>query len=142
MTPPCVPPHGGGRQRGATLVEFAFAWPLLLLAVLGAVEVTLWALESHAARTAALAGARSGTANGQAVALEVITPFLIGTSARAWCPGFAIPKPPGVWVCSRTAAGGGSEVLVGGSVPALVPLHNARSLPISADVVVPVEAFR
>ena len=45
-------------------MEFALAWPVVLLLVLGAVQLAIWASESAAARGAALAGARAGTVAG------------------------------------------------------------------------------
>jgi len=41
-------------------MEFALAWPVALVLVLGAVETAVWGSELFAARSAALAGARAG----------------------------------------------------------------------------------
>src|SRR4029077_6633293 len=53
-----------GGERGTALMEFALAWPIVLLLVLGAVEMAVWGSESASAREAALAGARAGTVAG------------------------------------------------------------------------------
>lgn len=132
-------------QRGGTLVEFAIAWPVALLIVLGAVELSVWGSEVYAARTAALAGARAGsTAGGTAaiasdVALRSLTRSLVGVTPGAWCPGQS-STPPAVWVCA-TDLGASMQVDVGGSVPALVPLLLGEGLPLHAHVVLQKEAY-
>jgi hypothetical protein len=132
------------RQDGAALVDFALAWPLMLLAVFACVQLAIWGAEEHAARSAALAGARAGSAAGAGtdaateVTLNALGPSLFAIKAVAWCPGSA-PAPPGVWVCSRNRPAGVS-VDVGGSVPALVPLVGA-GLPIAASASMGKEAF-
>ena len=133
------------RQLGTALAEFAITWPVLLLTVLGAVEVATWSAEAAAARSAALAGAHAGAVAGatpaaaQAVTIAVLGPALIGTRPRSWCPGQGSPPP--VWVCA-TDGGAAMEVVVGGSVPALVPIVPGHSgLPISADARTPKEVF-
>jgi hypothetical protein len=138
---------GRGGQRGTALAEFAVAWPVLLLAVLGAIELSVWSAEAFAARSAALSGARAGAVAGggaaiaQAVALTALRPSLAGAPLTGWCPQPSRPPPPGVWVCGRDL-GGAIEVLVGGAVPALVPLVPGRSgLPLAADVAVPKAVF-
>ena len=133
------------RMRGTALVEFALAWPVALLLVLGCVELSVWGVESYAAQSAALAGARAasasdaGTGIGEQVTLRSLAPSLAGTAAAAWCPG-AQPAPAGVWVCA-TDRGQSVEVAVGGLVPALVPLLGARGLPIHADASMERERF-
>jgi Flp pilus assembly protein TadG len=134
-------------QRGTALVEFAVAWPVLLLAVLGAIELSVWSAEASAARSAAVSGARAGAVAGggaaiaQAVALAALRPSLAGAPLTGWCPKASRPPPPGVWVCGRDL-GSAIEVLVGGAVPALVPLVPGRSgLPLAADVAVPKAVF-
>src|SRR5579864_2580639 len=120
-------------------MEFALAWPVAPLLVLGCVELAVWGTESHAARNAALAGARAASAAGadpragEVVALRTLGPSLAGASPVAWCPG-AGPEPTGVWVCAYDK-GLTVEVKVGGSVPALVPLLGSTGLPLHADVV-------
>jgi hypothetical protein len=126
-------------------MEFALAWPVALLLVLGAVETAVWASEVFAARSAALAGARAGAvaganpANVVEVTLRTLSPSLVGVTASAWCPGESLPLPA-VWVCARDL-GDAISVDVGGVVPALVPIVNQGGLPLHAHVVVEKETF-
>jgi hypothetical protein len=138
-------PTWWGGQRGTALMEFALAWPIVLLLVLGAVEMTVWESESAAAREAALAGARAGTAAGAGidvaaqVTLRALSVSLVGVSASAWCP--RDPKrAPALWVCA-TDLSAALEVDVGGSVPSLVPIVPGRGLPIRAHIVLDKERF-
>lgn len=137
--------HFEGRERGTALVEFALAWPIVLLLVLGAVELAVWESEAAAARYAAVAGARAGTAAGagavvaSAVTLRVISASLVGTTASQWCPTDARPEPA-VWVCA-TDTGAAVQVDVGGSVPSLVPLVAGGGLPVRAHAQLRKEAF-
>ena len=130
-------------QRATALVEFALAWPVLLLATLGATELAIWSGEAAGARSAALAGARAGAVAGggpavaQQVAVRVLSTVVAGTTVSAWCGG---GTPPAVWVCGKDL-GGSIEVTVGGSVPALVPLLGRGGLPLHADARVPKEVF-
>jgi hypothetical protein len=127
------------------MVEFALAWPVALLLVLGSVEVAVWATESSAARAAALAGARSASVPGArpqtaaAVTMHVLAPSLVGVQANAWCPGQGGERPP-LWVCARDL-GSAVQVDVGGLVPALVPLGPGGGLPLHAHVVLQKETF-
>ncbi|MFI5284199.1 MAG: TadE family protein [Candidatus Dormibacterales bacterium] len=139
---------GCGRQtrgRGAALVEFALAWPLALLVVLGSVELAVWGVEAYAARAAALAGARAGSVAGVlpetavAVARRALNPSLVGASAGAWCPGQP-PPAPAVWICAKDL-GSAIEVVVGGDAPAPVPLTGGHGLPLGADIVLQKEVF-
>jgi hypothetical protein len=132
-------------SRGAALMEFALAWPIVLLLVLGAVEVTVWAGESASARDAALSGARAGTVAGAGVIVAVtvtihaMSASLVGVSASAWCQGD--PRPaPALWVCA-TDLGASLQVDIGGSVPSLVPIVPGRGLPIRAHAVLGKERF-
>ncbi len=126
------------------MLEFALAWPVLLLSILAALEIGLWSEEAFAARSAALAGARAGSAAGATPALaarvtaSALGPALFGARVAAWCPGAPAP-PSDAWVCALDRSTD-VEVRVGGSVPALVPLPAAR-LPLRADVVLPKERF-
>jgi hypothetical protein len=126
-------------------MEFALAWPIALLLVLGAVETAVWGSEVFAARSAALAGARAGAVAGAGVGVAVevtlrtLSPSLVGVAASAWCPGESRPLPA-VWVCAQDL-GPSIEVDVGGVVPALVPIVWDRGLPLRADIVVQKEAF-
>jgi len=138
--------HLEGREQGTALVEFALAWPIVLLLVLGGVELAVWESEAAAARYAAVAGARAGTAAGagavvaaSAVTLRVISASLVGTTASQWCPTDARPAP-GVWVCA-TDTGAAVQVDVGGSVPSLVPLVAGGGLPVRAHAQLRKEAF-
>lgn len=130
-------------MRGSTLVEFALAWPVALVLLLGAVQVALWAGESFAARAAALAGARAGTvAGGSAdvaakVAIRALRPTVLGAFVTASC---ASPPRSGLEVCARDR-GDELEVDVAGVVPALVPLAPDGGLPVSARVVLQKETF-
>jgi len=132
-------------MRGAAMVEFALAWPVALLLVLGSVELAVWASESFAARSAALAGARAAAVAGAntqaatAVTIHVLAPSLVGGSAVSWCPGQGGAQPP-LWVCARDI-GTAVQVDVGGSVPALVPLAPGRGLPLRAHVALQKESF-
>ena len=131
--------------RGAALVEFALAWPVVLLLVLTCVEMAVWSAEAQAARAAALAGARAATPAAaqpelaSAITVRVLDASLVGVVAAPWCPGSS-GSIPQVWVCARER-GGAIEVIVGGAVPALVPMIGAVGLPLRADAVLPKEAF-
>lgn len=132
-------------MRGTALMEFALAWPIALVLVLGAVETAVWGTEVFAARSAALAGARAGAVVGvsPAVAVEVtvrtLSPSLVGVTASGWCPDSSRPIPA-VWVCARDL-GSAVQVDIGGVVPALVPIVHEGGLPLSAHVVIQKEAF-
>jgi Flp pilus assembly protein TadG len=135
------------RQSGSALLEFAIAWPVALLLVLGSVQLAVWGSEAFAAKQAALAGARAGSAAGgtaelaRSAALASLRPALVGTTAGAWCPSSA-GGPPSVWVCVTWSAAT-VEVRVGGSVPALLPLlPGAAGLPLGADMALDRETFR
>jgi hypothetical protein len=138
-------PRWWGGQRGTALMEFALAWPIVLMLVLGAVEMAVWASESASARDAALAGARAGTVAGAGVdvaagvTMRVMSSSLVGVSASAWCPRDPAPAPA-LWVCA-TDLGTSLEVDVGGSVPALVPIVPGRGLPLRAHAVLDKERF-
>ena len=131
-------------DRGAAFLEFALAWPVALLLVLGSVELAVWGSESFAARSSALAGARAGSVAGSnpgvaaLVTIRALSPSLVGVQAGIWCPGKGGVSPP-VWVCA-TDLGPSVQVDVGGSVPALVPIR-AAGLPLHAHVAVRKEAF-
>jgi hypothetical protein len=133
------------RRRGAAILEFALAWPVALVLALGCVELAVWAAESFAATSAALAGARAASVagssprTGEIVAMRVLSPSLVGVRAGAWCPGQP-EAPPAVWVCA-TDMGLAVRVDVGGSVPALVPLGLGQGLPLHARVEIQKEAF-
>ena len=133
-------------KRGTALMEFALAWPIVLLLVLGAVQLAVWESESAAAHEAALAGARAGTVVGARletavhVAIRAMSASLVGVVASAWCPKDLEPRPA-LWVCA-TDLGAALEVDVGGSVPAIVPLVSSDGLPIRAHVVLDKEGFR
>jgi Flp pilus assembly protein TadG len=132
-------------SRGSALVEFALAWPIVLLLVLGSVELAVWASEAAAARGAAMAGARAGTVAGanadvaSAVAARSLSASLIGVKAAVWCPGHATWPPP-VWVCAIDL-GSTLRVDVGGTVPSLVPLVSGLGLPLKAHVALDKETF-
>lgn len=132
-------------MAGTALMEFALAWPVALVLVLGAVETAIWGSETFAAQSSALAGARAGAVVGAsseiavAVTLRSIAPSLVGVTAASWCPQESRPAPP-VWVCARDL-GSAIEVDVGGVVPALVPIVHERGLPLSARAVVVKEVF-
>lgn len=132
-------------MRGTALMEFALAWPVALLLVLGAVETAVWATETFAARSAALAGARIGAIAGTpadraaTVTLRTLLPSLVGVTAATWCPGQS-GRPPDVWVCA-TDLGSAIQVDVGGSVPALVPIVSRSGIPLHAHVVLDKETF-
>lgn len=137
-------PTWGGR-RGTALMEFALAWPIVLLLVLSAVQVTVWESESAAARYAALAGARAGTVAGAGVdaaaqvTLRALSSSLVGVSGSVWCPRDPT-RAPALWVCA-TDLGAALEVDVGGSVPSLVPIAPGRGLPLHAHAVLDKEGF-
>jgi TadE-like protein len=126
-------------------MEFALAWPIVLLIVLGTVEMAVWASEAAAARDAALAGARAGTVAGASedvatrVTLRVMSASLVGVRASAWCPPGTKPAPA-VWVCAIDH-GEVMQVDVGGAVPSLVPLVPGQGLPVRAHVVLNKEKF-
>jgi hypothetical protein len=132
-------------QRGAAILEFALAWPVALLLVLGCVELAVWGAESFAARSAALAGARAAAVVGSnprivaLVTIRALSPSLVGVKADVWCPGEVGAAPP-VWVCA-TDQGPAMQVEVGGSVPALVPIGPGQGLPLHARVEIQKERF-
>jgi hypothetical protein len=127
------------------MLEFALAWPLALLLVLGCVELAVWGAESFAARSAALAGARAASVAGSnpriaaLVTIRALSPSLVGVQPGVWCPGQG-EAPPHVWVCA-TDLGLVVQVDVGGSVPALVPVGPGQGLPLHAHVAIPKEMF-
>ena len=133
-------------RSGSALLEFAIAWPVALLLVVGTVQLAIWGTEVYAVRQAALAGARAGsgvgggTAVGLAASLEVLRPSLVGVSPAAWCPGQ--PRPPRLWVCVRESASL-TQVTIRGTVPGLLPLlPGGLWLPVGADVALPRETFQ
>jgi len=132
-------------MRGTALMEFALAWPVAILLVLGAVETAVWGSEVYAARSAALAGARAGAVVGAGaaaaaeMAIRTLSPSLVGVGASVWCPRDSRARPE-VWVCARDL-GNAVEVEIGGEVPALVPILSGGGLPIRARVIVPKEIF-
>ncbi len=132
-------------MRGTALMEFALAWPVAVLLVLGAVETAVWAAETSAARSAALAGARVGAIAGApldraaSVTLRTLSPSLVGVTAALWCPGQP-GQSPSVWVCAIDL-GPAIQVDVGGSVPALVPIASWSGIPLEAHVVLEKETF-
>jgi Flp pilus assembly protein TadG len=132
-------------RRGAAILEFALAWPVALLLVLGCVELAVWGAESFAAWAAALAGARAASVAGanpriaEIVTMRVLSPSLVGVQAGAWCPG-QVGAAPVVWVCAKDQ-GATVQVDVGGSVPALVPIGFGRGLPLRAHVEIQKETF-
>lgn len=134
------------RMRGTALMEFALAWPIVLLLVLGAVQIAVWESEAAAAHDAALAGARAGTVAGAGVetaarvAIRAISASLVGVTASVWCPRDSEPVPV-LWVCA-TDLGAALEVDVGGSVPPVVPIVPGRGIPIHAHVALDKEGFR
>ena len=135
-------------SRGAAILEFALAWPLVLLVALGAVQLAVWSAEVESAHFAAAAGARVGSAVGadQAtatqVALAALRPSLVGARAVAWCPGQGSPPGPGVLGVCTTRSSLGTTVTIAGSVPALVPLvPGAYGLPVWGHTALPLEAF-
>ena len=126
-------------------MEFALAWPIVLLLVLGTVEMAVWESESASAREAAIAGARAGTVAGAGVAvaagvtLRAMSSSLVGVSASVWCPRDPAPAPA-LWVCA-VDLGTALEVDIGGSVPSLVPIVPGRGLPLHAHVVLDKDTF-
>ncbi len=132
-------------HRGAAILEFALAWPVALLLVLGSVELAVWGAESFAARSAALAGARAASvadSNPRIAALvtvRALSPSLVGVKADLWCPG-EDGAPPAVWVCAMDQ-GAAIQVDVGGSVPTLVPIGPRQGLPLHAHVEIQKEVF-
>ena len=133
-------------SSGTALMEFALAWPIVLLLVLGAVQLAIWESQSAAARDAALAGARAGTVVGAGtdvagrVALRTISAALVGAGAAVWCPADS-RRQPMLWICA-TDLGSALRVDVGGSVPSLVPIVPGKGIPIRASVVLDKEGFR
>ena len=132
-------------MRGTALIEFALAWPIALLLVLGAVEITVWGSEAFVAQSAALAGARAAAVAGAtpAVAVEVarrtLSPSLVGVTSSGWCPGES-RTPAAIWICASDL-GSAIDVEVGGTAPAIVPFVNQSGLPLHAHVVIQKEAF-
>jgi hypothetical protein len=132
-------------MHGTALVEFALAWPIALLLALGTVETAVWASETFAAQSAALAGARSAAGAGgtpdaaAAMTQRVLSPSLVGVAATKWCPGES-PVSPALWICARDL-GDAMQVEIGGVVPAIVPLVTQTGLPLRARAVVQKESF-
>lgn len=133
-------------KRGTALMEFALAWPIVLLLVLGAVQIAVWESEAAGAHDAALAGARAGAVAGAGVgtaarvAIRAMSASLVGITASAWCPRDSEPAPL-LWVCA-TDLGAELQVDVGGSVPPVVPIVPGDGIPIRAHVVLEKEGFR
>ena len=73
-------------------MEFALAWPLVLLLLLAAIQIAVYGVEAYSARAAALLGARVGSEAGGgrlpagAAALHALGPALVGAAAAQWCP--------------------------------------------------------
>lgn len=134
-----------GSRRGAAILEFALAWPVALLLALGCVELAVWSVESFAARSAALAGARAAAVAGSTpqiaalVTIRALSPSLVGVQAGAWCPEQGGDAPP-VWVCAMDL-GPAIQIDVGGSVPSLVPVGLGNGLPLHAHIEMQKEAF-
>ena len=132
-------------SRGTALMEFALAWPIVLLLVLGAVQLAIWASESAAARGAALAGARAGTVAGAGsdvaarVTLNALMPAIVGAGAAVWCPTDNARQPM-LWICA-TDLSSALRVDVGGSAPSLVPIVPGKGMPIHARAVLDKESF-
>ena len=126
-------------------MEFALAWPIVLILVLGAVQLTIWASETMTARAAALAGARAGSVAGgtagtaSEVAMRTLDGGLIGVVAEGWCPGSSSTAPT-VWVCARESPAEIS-VEIGGTAPSLVPAMLGQGLPLRAEVTLQKEVF-
>ena len=137
-------------QRGSTRLEFALAWPVALLLVLGCVQLGLYSVEAYSARAAAMVGARAGAARGgteagaTAATLAALNPSLVGIRAKPFCrnqSGPRAPVPPPLWVCTVYSAHT-VTVEVGGRVPALVPLLDFQPwLPVAAHAVLATEVF-
>lgn len=131
-------------MRGTALIEFALAWPVALLLVLGGVEVALWASESLAARAAVLAGARAATVAGASpdtatvITIRALQPSVFGAKVVASCDRGGADAE--LRVCAHDL-GSQVDVSIDGSVPSLAPLVSGRGLPISAHVVVRKELF-
>jgi len=127
-------------------MEFALAWPIVLLLVLGAVQIALWVSEAAAVREAARAGARAGTVAGASadlaarVTVTAMSAALVGSDVAVWCPGQRAPQPR-LWVCAKDI-GSALQVDVGGSVSAVVPIVRGGGIPIRAHVVLDKEGFR
>jgi hypothetical protein len=132
-------------MRGTALVEFALAWPIALLLALGTVETAVWASETFAAQSAALAGARFAAGAGgtpevaATITQRVLSPSLVGVAATTWCPGESRVSPA-LWICARDL-GDAMQVEIGGTVPAIVPLVARTGLPLHARSVVQKERF-
>ena len=92
-------------SRGNALLEFAIAWPIVLLLVAGSIQLSIWGAESYSVRQAALAGARAASVAGAGpdvgvtVAQGALGRSLVGAHSGPWCPGAAAP-PPDVWICA------------------------------------------
>lgn len=133
-------------SRGTALMEFALAWPIVLVLVLGAVQISIWESEQAAAHDAALAGARAGTVAGAGVdvaarvAVRAMSTSLVGVGATAWCPRDVRPMPRGIWVCAIDL-GSALQVEVGGSAPLLVPVFPSGVLVVRAHIVLTKETF-
>ena len=135
-------------MRGSTLLEFAIAWPIMLLLVLGAVQLSILAVEDYSARAAAVAGARAGSATGgttqgaEAMAVNALNPSLVGVRAVAYCASDDHAAPPPLWVCAESSP---TEVTVtiGGTVPTIIPLLRlARGVDLTAQATIRREVFQ
>lgn len=137
------------QSRGSALTEFAVAWPVVLLLVLVAIQLAVYGVEVYAARDSALIGARVGSEAGSGAdpaataTIRALTPSLIEASAIQWCPPRGGGPPPNhsVWVCVSDL-GTSIQVVVGGTVPAVVPLPVAGGLPLRADAALAKETFQ
>ncbi|HVB76823.1 MAG TPA: TadE/TadG family type IV pilus assembly protein [Candidatus Nitrosotalea sp.] len=131
-------------QRGAAMVEFALAWPVLLLLTSVSVQLSLWGAVAEAAVYAAGAGARAGSVAGanaavaEAVAVLSLSPALAGESAVAGCPAASRRAArPELTVCASYTSSS-VTVAVRGSAPLLLPLPGP-GMPVWATVTLPLQ---
>ena len=117
------------------MIEFAMVLALLLMALLGAVDASLWGLGGMAAAIGAADGVRiatdSTTGNPNTLALsagalaaaKLVQPGVPGTHVVvvAGCPPIATVPGGTLDVCAQNVGGGFVEVGVIGSLAAIIP---------------------
>jgi hypothetical protein len=135
-----VPPTRERREhgeRGATVVELALLMPIVLVAVLVIVQMTLWAHGRQVADAAAREGARiaraSGTSSGWQGEAETRAEEIVQTIG-----------PQLLSDATATAWQNGDEVGVNvtGTVVQVVPLLPERTFTITSHFGGPIECFR
>lgn len=129
-----------GRRSGSTLVEFAMAFPVLLLTLVGGTQIMLWSMAEGATHLAAQSGALYAVAAGvtpqqgaQYAALQ-LRRFSPGATVAVACQ----TSTADLDVCGRSS-GGWVTLTVSGRLPSL---FSFAPLPVDATVRLRQETFQ